>query len=62
MKKEQNLTPPPTLQTLIKSWKLNKELLSSRMKMLKLMIEECGIIVDQAETFFVEPKKELVEA
>jgi hypothetical protein len=33
MKKEQNLTPPPTLQTLIKSWKLNKELLSSRMKM-----------------------------
>jgi hypothetical protein len=30
--------------------------------MLKLMIEECGIIVDQAETFFVEPKKELVEA
>jgi phage host-nuclease inhibitor protein Gam len=28
----------------------------------KLMMEECGIIVDQAETFFVEPKKELVEA
>jgi hypothetical protein len=33
MKKEQNLTPPPTLQTLINGWKLNKELLSSRMKM-----------------------------
>jgi hypothetical protein len=33
MKKEQNLTPQPTLQTLIKRWKLNKELLSSLMKM-----------------------------
>lgn len=28
----------------------------------KLMMEECGIMVDQAETFFVEPKKELIEA
>jgi hypothetical protein len=28
-----NLTPQPTLQTLINGWKLNKELLSSRMKM-----------------------------
>jgi hypothetical protein len=28
-----NLTPPPTLQTLINGWKLNKEVLSSRMKM-----------------------------
>jgi phage host-nuclease inhibitor protein Gam len=28
----------------------------------KLMMVDCGIIVDQAETFFVEPKKELVEA
>jgi phage host-nuclease inhibitor protein Gam len=28
----------------------------------KLMMDDCGIIVDQAETFFVEPKKELVEA
>jgi len=28
----------------------------------RVMMAECGIIVDQAETFFVEPKKELVEA
>lgn len=28
----------------------------------KAMMDECGIIVDQAETFFVEPKKELAEA
>ena len=26
------------------------------------MMVECGIIVDQAESFFVEPKKELAEA
>lgn len=39
------------------------KILADRLKPeVKLMIEECGIIVDQAETFFVEPKKELVEA
>lgn len=26
------------------------------------MMEKCGIVVDQAESFFVEPKKELAEA
>ncbi|PLW90010.1 host-nuclease inhibitor Gam family protein [Mucilaginibacter sp.] len=39
------------------------KILADRLKPeVKLMIEECGIIVDQKETFFVEPKKELVEA
>jgi hypothetical protein len=32
-KADQSLTPKPTLQTLINGWKLNKEVLSSRMKM-----------------------------
>ena len=33
MKEKLILTQAPTLQTLINGWKLNKELLSSRMKM-----------------------------
>ena len=33
MKEKPILTQAPTLQTLINGWKLNKELLSSRMKM-----------------------------
>jgi phage host-nuclease inhibitor protein Gam len=39
------------------------KILADRLKPeVKMMMDECGIIVDQAETFFVEPKKELVEA
>ena len=39
------------------------KILADRLKPeVKLMMEDCGIVVDQAETFFVEPKKELIEA
>jgi len=39
------------------------KILADRLKPeVKLMMDECGIVVDQAETFFIEPKKELVEA